>query len=107
SLESGFAVNYLFWTAHPDHADPATASDPVAETAYTLIERPLLLGDPFESLPKLASAEAAGNNDKPHGKQAPSKAQKNRQAAAEAGGNSFERFGLYRPVDRMVEADNV
>src|SRR5215471_4382925 len=69
SLGSRFVVNSLLWTAPTYNAYLASAAESGGDTLYTLIERPLSLGDPFASLSQLAGAGAApGKNDRAVGK---------------------------------------
>src|SRR5215471_14836498 len=69
SLGSRFVVNSLLWTAPTYNAYTASAAESGGGASYTLIERPLSLGDPFASLSGLAGAAApAGKNDRQSGK---------------------------------------
>ena len=107
SLGSRFVVNSLLWTAPTYNAYSASVSDSAGETSYTLIERPLLLGDPFASLSGLTGAGAAPGKGDVRKPGAQGKSQTSKRAGLKDAANAFDQFGIYRPVDRMVEADMV
>ncbi|MFL6274565.1 MAG: Stp1/IreP family PP2C-type Ser/Thr phosphatase [Blastocatellia bacterium] len=89
-IASRFKIQLLLWTAPTYNAYSATALDATG-TNYTIVERRLTDDDPLtgRSPVNAASGSAAGRTS----------------GSLEEAGAAFERFGLFKPFEHMVEGE--
>ncbi|HEX8088252.1 MAG TPA: Stp1/IreP family PP2C-type Ser/Thr phosphatase [Blastocatellia bacterium] len=101
TIAGRFTVQSLLWTAPTYNAYAATAQAATAEDAppssYTIIERRLTENDPLAGLSPINSSSA----------NQPGAAQGKVSGSLEDAAAAFERFGLFKPFEHMVEGETV
>ncbi|HEX8183157.1 MAG TPA: Stp1/IreP family PP2C-type Ser/Thr phosphatase [Blastocatellia bacterium] len=96
TIAGRFIVQSLLWTAPTYNAYAATAQG-VPASSYTIIERRLTEDDPLAGLSPVnpsSSGQASGAQGKVSG-------------SLEEAAAAFERFGLFKPFEHMVEGETV
>jgi serine/threonine protein phosphatase PrpC len=88
-----FIIEATQWSAPTYNAYSATLKDST-ETAYTIIEQQLALGDPLSGLSDISDSVSGPAAHRVSG-------------GLEEAAPAFERFGLFKPIEHALEGNNI